>query len=593
MTHVRWIWRFWQPHRPWLWVLALLTLLSSAVTLAFPKVLGYVIDNVKSLAEASNPELSSSRIWTLTGILIAIGVARSLANLYPGTRALINGRIEMDVRQHYFSKILEKGYRFFSKFRTGDLVTRLTDDISNYPKIAWFACSGVFRAVESGSKFLFCIIFMLMINWQLALLTLLPLPVMLILFYRVRTAMTVRALERQQITSRTSDALEAAFSGIRILKAFTAEEQTAQRFSDLLDERIGVEMRLMQLWMGMQNIYGGIMLLGQLTVVFAGGLMVVYNHLSVGDFFAFSLYVTLLLPPLMDIPNLFVTSRQAFACIDREIEIEETSGGTENVYTGANQLTRLDSVELRDASFTYDGKVDPALAAISLKVAAGQRVAIVGAVGSGKSTLLKMTAGLLPPTDGMLLVNDEPLQGYNLASYRSQIGYVPQEATLFSESVSENVRFGRELSPEDVESALTLAQVIDEFKALPKGLDQVLGQRGLTISGGQKQRLAIARALAGRPRLLLMDDCTSALDAENERAFWESFRAQNPDAACLIVTHRLATARQADTIVVLEGGKLAGVGTHEQLLEACEPYRNFLSREELKAALKAIAPSLA
>jgi ATP-binding cassette, subfamily B, multidrug efflux pump len=593
MTHVRWIWRFWQPHLPWLWILAFLTLLSSAVTLAFPKVLGYVIDNVKGMTEVSSPELATSKLWPLIGILIAIGVARSLANLYPGTRALINGRIEMDVRQYHFERILEKGYRFFCKFRTGDLVTRLTDDISNYPKIAWFACSGVFRAVESGSKFVFCIIFMMMLNWQLALLTLLPLPVMLFLFYRVRTAMTVRALERQEITSRTSDALEAAFSGIRILKAFTAEQQTAKRFNDLLEERVGVEMRLMQLWMGMQNIYGGIMLLGQLIVVFAGGLMVVYGHLTVGNFFAFYLYVTLLLPPLMDIPNLFVTSRQAFACIDREIEIEQTSGATENIYNGTTPLPRLDCIEVQDATFTYDGKDEPALSGINLKLAAGQRVAVIGAVGSGKSTLLKMMAGLLPPTSGALSVNGRPLTEYSLGSFRKQVGYVPQEATLFSETVSENVRFGREMELQTVEHALGMAQVLDELKTLPNGLDQVLGQRGLTISGGQKQRLAIARALAGQPRLLLMDDCTSALDAENERAFWESFRSANPDAACLIITHRLATARQADTIVVLEHGRLAGVGTHEQLLETCEPYRNFLSREELKAALKAIAPSLA
>jgi ATP-binding cassette, subfamily B, multidrug efflux pump len=587
MKHIRWIWRFWQPHLPWLWVLALLTLLSSAVTLAFPKVLGYVIDNVKKLADASDPQLAASHIWTLTGILVAIGVARSLANLYPGTRALINSRIEMDVRQHYFSQILEKGYRFFCKFRTGDLVTRLTDDISNFPKIAWFACSGIFRAVESGSKFLFCLIFMLMINWQLTLLTLLPLPVMLILFYRVRTAMTQRALERQQITSKTSDALEAAFSGIRILKAFTAEHQTAGRFNTILSDRIDVEMRLMKLWMGMHNIYMGIMLLGQLIVVLAGGLMVVYGKLTVGDFFAFYLYVTLLLPPLMDIPNLFVTSRQAFACIDREIEIEETSGGTENIYTGLAPLASIDRIELREASFTYDGKEVPALTGVGLDIAAGERVAVVGAVGSGKSTLLKMAAGLLPPTSGNLLVNGEPLRNYSLAGYRRLVGYVPQEATLFSETVSENVSFGRGLPAPQIEAALGMAQVLSELRALPNGLDQVLGQRGLTISGGQKQRLAIARALAGQPRLLLMDDCTSALDAENERAFWESFQAANPDTACLIVTHRLATARQADTILVLENGQVAGHGTHDTLLESCEAYRNFLSREELKAALKA------
>jgi len=586
MKHIRWIWDFWKPHRPWLIVLALLTLLSSAVTLAFPRVLGYVIDAVKGMLEARTEELSSSDTWRLILVIAAIGLARSVSNLYPGTRAMLNARIEMDVRQTYFGKIIEKGYKFFNRFRTGDLVTRLTDDIGGFPKIAWFSCSGVFRAVESTSKFLFCLAFMLTMNWQLALLAIAPLPVMLLLFYRVRMSLTKRSLERQAVISSTNDSLEAAFSGVRILKAFCGEPHQGDQFRRLLDRRIGVELNWMKLWMAMHNLYMGIQFLGQIIVVIAGGLMVLRGTLTVGDFYAFYVYVTLMLPPLMDIPNLFVTSRQAFACIDREIEIEETSGGTEEIYTGTAPLERIARLEIRGASFGYNDDFEPTLRDLDLTIESGEKVAVVGLVGSGKSTLLKMAAGLLPPKSGQVLVNNQPLKGVSLDGFRSRIGYIPQEPTLFSESVAENVRFGRELEGAAVESSLRLAQLYDEMAKLPAGLDQVLGQKGLTISGGQKQRLAIARAVAAVPDLLLMDDCTSALDAENEMAFWREFTRACPHTACLIVTHRLATARQADRICVMAQGRLVATGTHAELVESSAEYRKFLTKEELQEALQ-------
>jgi ATP-binding cassette subfamily B protein len=236
-------------------------------------------------------------------------------------------------------------------------------------------------------------------------------------------------------------------------------------------------------------------------------------------------------------------------------------------------------------SFRYDKALPASLEEISLTLRKGERAAVVGAVGSGKSTLVKLVAGQLPPSRGRITINGNTLQSFDIEDYRKRVGYIPQEATLFSESVKENVRFGRDVPDEAVEESLEFAQVRGEMEALPDGLNQVLGQKGLTVSGGQKQRLAIARALAGQPDLLLMDDCTASLDAENERAFWAMFAERFPNAACLIVSHRLATARQADTVYVLAEGRIVGKGTHAELLASCEEYRSFLTREELKAAL--------
>lgn len=585
MKHLRWIWEVWRPHRGWLWLLFLLTLLSSAVALAFPRVIGYLVDAVNGLTPETTPEQSRHLALVYILILAAVGLARTLSRLYPAARALVNAKIDVDVRQTYFSQIVDKGYKFFGKFRTGDLVTRLTDDIGGFPKISWFCCSGIFRAVESASKFLFCVLFMLTMNWQLTLLIITPLPLMLFLFYRVRTALTKRSLERQRIISTTNEALESSFAGIRILKAFRGEREQSRRFDAILTDRIQVELRLMMLWMMMHNTFMGVQFLGQIIVVIAGGIMVVNGQITIGELTAFFVYVGMLLPPMMDIPNLFVTSRTAFACIDREIELEQTPGGTEGWATGTLKLGLFESIRLTDVGFSYSEEGPPTLAGVDLELERGRRVAVVGAVGSGKTTLLRLIASQLPAMQGEMLLNGRPLTDYDLASYRRVTGYIPQEATLFSESVSENVSFGRDLDADSIESALRLGQVWDEMVGLPEGLDQVLGQKGLSISGGQKQRLAIARALAGGPQLLLMDDCTSALDAENERAFWDEFGRRYPEAACLIVTHRLATARQADEIYVLHQGRIVGRGTHDELLAGCEQYRNMLTKEELRSAL--------
>jgi len=585
--HLRWIRRFWQPHLVWLWVLFTLTLLSSGVALAFPLVFRYVIDFLETSLADANPEIAATVTWRAIWIFVFIGLARSFSHLYPGFRAMLNAKIGMDVREYYFTLILGKGYRFFQKFRTGDMVTRLTDDIEGFPKIAWFSCSGLFRALESGSKFAFCMGFMLYLNWKLALLSISPIPIMLTIFYFVRMALTKASLANQKVISETNDNLEAAFSGVRIIKAFRAEDNQSAEFRGLLDKRIKTEIRLRTLWFQMRNLYMWIQQVGQVIVLMVGGVMVVNDTLTIGVFYAFYMYLGLLLQPLMDIPQLFVSSRQAFACIDREIEIEETSGGTESIQTGNLPVGKLDLVELKDVNFKFEDNLPLSLEKINLTLKRGEKAAIVGSVGSGKSTLIRIVAGLVPPTDGQVNINGSILTDFDLNDFRKQIGYIPQESTLFSETVAENVSFGRNIPEQEIREALDMAQILKEMEKLPKGLQEVLGQKGITVSGGQKQRLAIARALAGHPDLLLMDDCTSALDAENERRFWEMFAEKFPDTSCLIVTHRLATARKADIIYVLDEGKIVGRGTHEELLRDCEEYRNFLTRDELRAALGA------
>ena len=586
---IGWIWSFWRAHRVWLIVLFAMTLLSTAIAIAYPLIFKYLIDSFHLALEGNSTFDPHRRVNRIILLILTVGLARTLSNFYPSFRALINAKLEMDIREYFFGIILRKSYRFFQKFRTGDLVTRLTDDIADYPKIAWFSCSGIFRALESSSKFLFCIGVMLFMNWRLTLISFSPLPVMLYIFYLVRSSLGKRWDLYRKIVSRTNNALESCFSGIRILKAYNGEERQAGQFRTLLTERVGTEMDVVVLHQLVHSIYNSINVIGQILVIGVGGWMIIRPDpmLTLGEFYAFYVYLEILLWPLLDIPQLFVAARQAFVCIDREEEIRDFDAARDEP-EGARAgtlLERIDEIALERVRFSYEGQGE-VLKGIDLVLSKGRKTCIVGKVGCGKSTIIQILAGILAPMSGRVLVNGAPLERYDRQSLRSRIGYIPQEPILFSESIFENIAFGREVCEEDAWKFLDRAMIRDEIAAMKEGIDAVIGQRGASLSGGQKQRLSIARALAGRPDLLLMDDCTAGLDAQNEERFWENLLRYFPATTCLIVTHRVTTARKADVIYVLEDGVVEDRGTHEELLRRNELYRKFQIEEQMKMVLE-------
>ena len=585
MKHIKWIINAWRPHLGYLPILFVLTLVSAAAAVAFPWVIGWAIDEFNAIL--NNPSTANNKtVNNLLLALLGIGIVRSFSHLYPATRAMVNLRIDMKTRERYFGYILEKGYRFFNKFRTGDLVTRLTADINDFPRVAWFTCSGIFRAVESSAKLILCITAMLLIHWQLTLLSIIPMPIMVYLFYVVRIQLTKRARANQDAISRTNETLESCFGGVRILKAYNGVNQQAGLFERFLKERIEIEMRWQTLWIIIHQLFWGVNIVGQFIVVIVGGYYVINGSLSIGMAVSFYLYHAILLHPLMDIPNLFATSRQAFVCIDRLEEINDAEDGIEGQMDGTEPIPQMNYVELNNVRFKYTDDGPYVLDGVDIKIPAGIKAAVVGPVGSGKSTLMKIIAGMLPPTEGTMNVNGRSIDDYIRTEYRALTGYIPQEPILFSESVRDNVDFGRKIDEDGIRKSLQQAQIDEEVEGFADGVDQMLGQRGLSVSGGQKQRIAIARALAGKPQLLLMDDCTSALDAENEEGFWRMFEDEFPDAACLIVTHRLATAKRADVIYVIDEGRIVGMGTHNELIKNCREYREFQTRIELESSLK-------
>ncbi|MFH1864658.1 MAG: ABC transporter ATP-binding protein [Candidatus Eisenbacteria bacterium] len=612
-AHVRWLWRYWTPHRHILAFLALFTLVSTAVAVAYPLVFRLVIDRVSEMLKAGDANTDISQIMK---ILTLILVGYFISRLYPATRAMMNARLERDVRDDVFAELMTKDYHFNNRFRTGDVVTRLTDDIAEFPKIAWFACSGIFRAVESSSKLVFCLGAMLIMSWKLTLVSVVPLPIMMWIFYSLRHKMRYFMEASQQSVSQTNNLLESAFSGVRIVKAFSAEDAQERKLAAILKERIRVLLGLVRLQVIMFSLDTFASRLGQMVVIGYGGFLVISGELTIGTIFAFYVYLDMLTGPMMDVPFLFMTGQQAFVSVDR---VEEIRGYpvTETRPTG-KRLEDIKELAFEGVTFSYDGSrknVD----AVDFSVSVGTRVAVVGPVACGKSSVLKLIAGILVPQEGRILVNGKALTEWDWESYRKLIGYVPQEALLFSKSIEDNVSFGRR-PPEEVFSedwlvnvippdapdraavhpddtspsceaerrvaeswaryCLSVAQMDADLATLPGGLGTVVGQKGGLVSGGQKQRIAIARALAGRPHVLLFDDCTAALDAQNEDRFWTHLDEEFGEGICFVVSHRLATIRRADTILVMDDGKLVDAGIHAELVRRCQTYREFLQTEE-------------
>lgn len=610
--HLRWIWGYWRPLKARILILIALTLISTAVAVVYPLAFRWVIDRLSVVfAEASG----LGKLNQILLVLAMVAIGRFIAGLYPAARAWTNLKIDKDIREDTFAHLMKKDYHFNNTFRTGDVVTRLTDDIYEFPKISWFSCSGIFRAFESSFKLIFCIAAMLTLSWKLTLLSIIPLPLMTGVFYSLRNRIRRYVDETQRSISDTNDLLEAAFSGIRIVKAFRGEEGQKRRLAGLMKERRKSFLELMKVQTTLWSLDTLASRLGQMIVIAVGGFMVVQGETTIGTLFAFYVFLDMLAWPMMDLPHLLMSGQQAFVSIRRVEEIK--SYPVKIRHEGGVPVDDIREIAVDNLSFSYDdGKRQ--VEDVSFKVPAGRRVAVVGPVASGKSTLLKLLAGILVSDDGAVRVNGKDLRDLDWESYKKLLGYVPQEGVLFSKSIRENVMFGREpgnggggvagsgdalrtgdalargdaLGNEDalssadalakreewIDRCLRTAQMETDLKALPEGLTTLVGTRGLLVSGGQMQRIAIARALAGRPKMLLLDDCTAALDAHNEEKFWAGLR-EFGESTCFIVSHRLSTIRQADHILVLDDGRLVDQGTHEELESRCGVYRTFLMTE--------------
>lgn len=589
---IKWFWRYYRNYKYVLAVFLLLTPVQAALHVAIPRLIEFTIDFAKTgqlpsyavfaWIERLAQILGVSTVSIFAMLIIIVGLDASLIYAFvQGHRAWMNMRLEWLFRQAAFDDITYKGPDFFNRFRVGDLVTRMTDDVAE--KLSWFACSGIFRFYEALLFILFTVTMMLTIDPFLTLLTAGPLPILVIIFFKSASALDRRYDHLQTRISKMYDIMEACFSGIRVIKAYVQEKAQRRKFDEAAVDRRNAEIESIKATTIVDSLYMYIWQFGIIIVLLGGGYMVIRSNLSMGKMVAFVFYVIYLIYPMFDIGRFLVKSRQSAVSINRLIKLEKVppmildtgirkSGGIcrgHVVYSGVG------------FSFADGGRriVDN----LSFEIEPGQTVALVGKIGAGKSWVAGMIPRYIDPTEGSVLLDGHDVRDYKLGELRDLIGYVPQEPVLFSDSVKSNVLFGRrDISPDDIRWAVDLSQLRDEIDSFPEGIDTRIGTRGMSISGGQKQRLALARALAGKPKILILDDCTSALDSDTESALWEGLKRVMPDMTIVLITHRPDVLESADNIIVLDNGRLAESGTHPELVNSEGLYARLYKRFQLE-----------
>jgi ATP-binding cassette, subfamily B, multidrug efflux pump len=557
--------------------------LSNAIWILFPQVLRVAIDDL-------NHGVTQQKIFRYAALLVAVSLSKGVFLFL--TRWIIIGisrDIEFDLRNDLFQQLEKQSAGYYAEHRTGDIMARMTNDLNAVrqllgPAIMYSANTVLFSI---GAVF-----FLLRISPFLTLVALVPLPLASVLVQTMGRKIQERFERIQAMFSEISAQAQENFSGARLVRAFAQEEAQITSFETANRENVRRGLRLVQLmgmlWPTLEFILG----LSLAITLLVGGHEVLSGRISVGQFVAFNTYMMMLTWPVIALGWVVNLVQRGTASVIRIDELMKEKPTIDDVAadTTLGPETRLKGkIEFRHLNFAYtdtEGKPVEVLHDINLEIPAGTSLAIVGPTGSGKSTLVGLMARLYDADPGTVLIDDRPVRAYPLATLRANIGFVPQETFLFSESIRENIAFGApQASTEDVLAAAEAAHIRREFEEFPHGLDTAVGERGLTLSGGQKQRTAIARAVVRDPAILVLDDALASVDTYTEETILRQLREVMRDRTTIFISHRISTVRHADRIAVLVNGRIAELGTHEELLSVGHFYASLYEKQLLEEEL--------
>ena len=546
----------------------LMMLTEVAGEVMLPKFMSMIINNgVASRNVAYIGKMGA--LMVLTVLFMAVG---GILGAYFSAKASIS--FTSDMRNDLFQKVQQFSFENIDGYSTGSLVTRLTNDVQQVQTVLMM---GLRMALRAPGMFLGALIMAFMMNRQLAVIILIVIPLLLAAIILILKTAFPRFGEMQRRLDRLNSGIQESLTNVRVVKSFVREAHEIEKFSRLNRDLKESSLRALRIVITTMPVMMFAMNVTTLAVVWYGGNIIIAGKMPVGDLTAFTTYIVQILMSLMMLSMVFLQSSRASASMKRINEIFDTEIGLndDNAKNKDKKVTE-GRVEFKNVSFGYsgeNGRKDLVLEGISFMAEPGQTIGIIGSTGSGKTSLVQLIPRLYDVTGGEVLVDGVNVKEYSLKHLREGVGMVLQKNILFSGTIEENLRWGNEDAPmEDVIRFSESAQADPFVKTFKNGYDTEMGQGGVNVSGGQKQRLCIARALLKRPKILILDDSTSAVDTATEAKIRESLYHDLKDTTKIIIAQRISSVQEADQILVLEDGKIIGHGTHEELLKTCETY---------------------
>ena len=491
------------------------------------------------------------------------------------TIIVMSRHIEYELKNDVYNHYQTLPTSFFRTHNTGDLMARISEDVSN---VRMYVGPALMYGINLIVLFILVISYMITVNAKLTLYVLLPLPLLSVSIYIVNSIMMKRSQEIQKQLSALSTYVQEAFSGIRVIKSFVQEKHSFTNFKAEAEDFKDKSLRLAKVDAFFYPVIVLLIGISNILVIFVGGKEIMNGNLTPGNITEFILYVNMLTWPVM---ALGWTTSQIQRAASSQNRINEFLEVKNTLVSDKNVEKPLDGIiTFKNVGFIYPDSGIQAIENFDLEIKHGESVAILGTTGSGKSTLAHLLCRLYDPTEGEILVDGIPLRDYNVHEYRRQLGYVPQDVFLFSDSIANNVRFGSvDMPQERIERAVTDADLLRNIQDFPEGFDTRLGERGITLSGGQKQRLSIARAIARDPKILILDDCLSAVDTNTENIILTNLKRIMDERTSVIISHRVSSAKLADKIVVLDEGKIVEQGTHTDLMAKNGAYKELYEKQ--------------
>ncbi len=524
----------------------------------------------------------SALLWA-GGLIVAFAVIRGAFSFSQNYMSeLLSQSAAFDFRNELYARIQRLSFSYHDQTQTGQLMIRATDDVE---KVRLFIGQGLLMAAQALVMLTATLIILTFTNPRLMLVILPVLPVALVMFM-VFGAIAQPLFTRVQVKlSALNTILQENLAGIKVVKAFVREPEQQARFERSADDLMGQQITVARLFSFLFPLVFLIANLGQAAVYYFGGQQIIQGTLTFGEWQKFSLYLVYVFFPLGMLGMIITQMSQAAASAQRIFEILDTQSEVRD-RPEARPLAKVEGrVAFENVTFRYFGGIEPVLADIDFDVQPGQTVALLGATGSGKSTIINLIPRFYDPSAGRVLVDGQDVRQVQLDSLRSQIGIVLQDTTLFSGTIRDNIAFGRpEASLEEVVEAAKAAAAHDFILSFPEGYDTRVGERGTTVSGGQKQRIAIARALLMDPRILILDDSTSSVDVVTEAAIQKALEQLMKGRTSFVIAQRISTVRTADLVLVLDRGRIAARGTHDQLMDESPIYAEIYSSQLLEDA---------